>query len=89
MKKLKMAIVIGCSVITFSGTILGVQAHPASTKSVIQSTQYAAPSPENTERAIDLITYYRTYNGYLQYRRWDAASGTWYDPYWITIGPIE
>lgn len=37
-------------------------------------------------RAVQLKYYYRTYNGYTQYRRWDVINQFWYDPEWITIG---
>ena len=31
----------------------------------------------------DIIKKYRMYNGKLQYRRWNEATGKWVDPYWI------
>ena len=37
-------------------------------------------------RAVQLEYHYRTYNGYVQYRRWDVTNQCWYDPEWITIG---
>ena len=30
-------------------------------------------------------TYYRLYNGKVQYRRWNVTKGEWVDPYWITL----
>ena len=84
MKKLKSAIVIGCSAMMLFGSVLGVQAKPVDEKIPIQSEAYSGNSEM---RALDLITYYRVYNGYLQYRRWDATANKWYDPAWITIGP--
>ena len=44
---------------------------------------------EITPRALDLEVIYRSYNGFIQYRRWDKTNNCWYDPAWITIGPIE
>lgn len=46
----------------------------------------------NTEvspRALNLEVIYRSYNGFMQYRRWDKTNNRWYDPAWITIGPIK
>ena len=37
-------------------------------------------------RVVQLEYHYRTYNGYVQYRRWDVKNQCWYDPEWITIG---
>lgn len=28
---------------------------------------------------------YRTANGIIQYRRWNATRNRWEDPYWITL----
>ena len=39
-------------------------------------------------RAVQLEYHYRTYNGYVQYRRWDVTNKCWYDPEWITIGKV-
>ncbi len=34
----------------------------------------------------DVIEYkFRTYNGQLQYRRWNATRNYWVDPYWIDL----
>ena len=34
----------------------------------------------------DVIEYkFRTYNGQLQYRRWNATRNYWVDPYWICL----
>ena len=32
-----------------------------------------------------IITKYRMHNGKLQYRRWNATTGKWVDPYWINL----
>lgn len=32
-----------------------------------------------------IIMKYRTLNGHLQCRRWNATQGYWVDPYWITL----
>ena len=34
-------------------------------------------------RADVIIIKYRTYNGVVQYRRWDETRGYWVDPEWI------
>ena len=36
-------------------------------------------------RADNITTYYRTYNGKLQKRRWNVTRGYWVDADWITI----
>ena len=33
----------------------------------------------------DIETYYRLYNGKVQYRRWNATKNKWVDPYWIDM----
>lgn len=33
----------------------------------------------------NIITEYRWHNGILQYRRWNAITGKWVDPYWINV----
>ena len=38
-----------------------------------------------TPRADVIIYKYRTYNGRLQYRRWNETQGYWVDPEWITM----
>ena len=85
MKRLKLAIVIGCSAMMLAGSAFGVQASPANEKITAQ----IEINSENEKRLEDFITHYRIYNGYLQYRRWDVAANKWYDPAWITIGPVE
>lgn len=48
---------------------------------------YASQTTANeitATRASDIIeTKYRIYKGKLQYRRWNATLGCWYDPDWI------
>ncbi len=50
---------------------------------------YAAQPPVNetaSTRATDILeTKYRIYNGKLQYRRWNATLGCWYDPLWMDL----
>ena len=90
MKKLKMAAVIGCSAMMFTGSALIVQANSLPYETMIQNSQCAETlTPASTERKLELITYYRIENGYLQYRRWNATLGEWYDPDWITIGQVN
>ena len=64
----------------------------ANTKDVnIEYVEYDVGPANNTidldgARVLDLEYRYRTYNGYIQYRRWDRTNNRWYDPEWITIG---
>lgn len=37
----------------------------------------------NVARADVIEIKYRTYNGVLQYRRWNASRNVWVDPYWM------
>lgn len=50
---------------------------------------YAAEPPISeitSTRASDIIEVrYRIYNGKMQYRRWNATLGCWYDPMWIDL----
>lgn len=34
-----------------------------------------------------IIRKVRTYQGRLQYRRWNETRGYWVDPYWIDMSP--
>lgn len=90
MKKLKMAVVIGCSAMIFTGSVLSVQASSLPSEVPTQNMQCVETfNTAHTERKIELITYYRVENGYLQYRRWNATTGEWYDSDWITIGQVS
>lgn len=41
---------------------------------------------ENSTYSTDTIEYvYRTYNGKLQYRRWNATKGYWIDATWLDV----
>ena len=85
MKRLKLATIIGCAAMMLAGSVLGVNASPVNEKITVQSKIYQ----DSETRALNLITYYRIYNGYLQYRRWNRGENEWYDPEWITIKPVE
>lgn len=45
-------------------------------------------APETSESVIEpradvIVMKYRTYNGKVQFRRWNETQGYWVDPYWI------
>lgn len=55
----------------------------ANETTVIQET---VATQDNEARISDTIEMkYRTLNGHLQCRRWNATKGYWVDPHWITL----
>lgn len=59
--------------------------------SIVSPTLAASIPPTSAQNNIsvyisDKIVYkYRTYNGVLQYRRWNETKKCWVDPYWINV----
>lgn len=52
------------------------------TPSVVSAS---ADSTQVSVRKKSIVKKYRTYNGRLQYRRWDEANRVWVDSKWIDI----
>lgn len=56
----------------------------------VYAAEVRNPEASETETVIepraDVIVYkYRTYNGKIQYRRWNETQGYWVDPYWRDV----
>lgn len=51
-------------------------------------TTVCAAEAEEAAPYADVIYYvYRTYNGWIQKRRWNETRGYWVDPYWMNVKP--
>ncbi|MCD7836695.1 MAG: hypothetical protein LUG83_08645 [Lachnospiraceae bacterium] len=77
MKKKFIILTVGFMVLTTP--VVSVQA----TENEIQKVQIEENA--SVSRADVIITKYRTYNGVLQYRRWNETRGVWVDDEWITM----
>lgn len=81
MNKLKYIIVTVILTISVSIPVTAI-AKPIETEpiSISENTE------ENSTYTSDKIEYvYRTYNGKLQYRRWNATKGYWIDATWLDV----
>lgn len=85
MKKASLIIITGIYLLITSLSGITVLANDKS-----ESVIYEMSSYENEIcaeiKGTELKIYYRNYNGYVQYKRWDCTHGRWYDSDWITIG---
>ena len=76
---------LSCSLLYIvSGTDIYASENSNLPYSYMESPSEHTMAVEN--RAVQLEYRYRTYNGYVQRRRWDVTHQCWYDPEWITIG---
>ncbi|MCI5943100.1 MAG: hypothetical protein MRZ41_00175 [Eubacterium sp.] len=51
------------------------------------ATVCAAQAEEAAPYADVIYFVYRTYNGWVQRRRWNETRGYWVDPYWMNVKP--
>lgn len=69
---------------TFMVNMIAVTSFAASANEVEIKTDAIHYLPGGYEvQKTEIIKKYRTYNGTLQHRRWNMATGKWVDPYWI------
>lgn len=77
MKKRMYALLLALALGSLSMTV------GASETNVVQDIEVAQDVEERV--ADHIIMKYRTLNGHLQCRRWNATQGYWVDPHWITL----
>lgn len=82
--KAALVLVLVLAMVATSLTIVAAEeaTTPADDEVVISA---AAGGGDASIQAYDLVWRYRTKNGILQRRRWNATLGEWYDPYWMNV----
>lgn len=71
---------------TFMINMVPITSFAASANDVEIKTNAVDYPPGGYEvRKAQIVKKYRVHNGKVQYRRWNATTGKWVDPYWINV----